>query len=91
MPEMDSEILKELQRITRLLVLLATKGQIQKDKIAALANIGFRPKEIADFIGTTPNTVSVALVDIRKRGGGDNAKSKGASKQRTAAGNDAAS
>jgi len=63
---------KELQRITRLLVVIATKGQTQREKIETLSGIGFQPKEIADILGTTSNTVRVALVNIRKgaRSGG---------------------
>lgn len=64
----EEEILQELQRISRLLVLIAMKDQSQqKDQIAALSRVGLEPKEIADLLGTTPNTVRVALVDIRKK------------------------
>ena len=63
----ENEILQELQRISRLLVLIATKGQVQKDAIADLSRAGFQPKEIADLLVTTPNTVSVALSTLKKK------------------------
>jgi predicted Rossmann fold nucleotide-binding protein DprA/Smf involved in DNA uptake len=62
----DTEILKELQQIKRLLVILCIKEQPQKEKIKILSNVGFQPKEIADLIGTTAHTVSVILSNIKK-------------------------
>lgn len=67
-------ILQELQRITKLLVLIATKDQAQKDQIATLSSIGFQPKEIANLLGTTPGTVSVTLSTIRQKTKGQKAK-----------------
>ena len=69
-----AEILKELQRITKLLVLTATKGQTQREQIAVLSKLGYQPKEVAEILGTTPGTVSVALVDIRKKAKGGRGK-----------------
>jgi hypothetical protein len=39
----------------------------QKDKIAFLHKAGLRPALIAEIVGTTPNNVSVTLLQIRKR------------------------
>lgn len=50
----------------KLLGLIAVKGLPQTQQIAVLTRIGFTPKDIADVLGTTPNTVRVALVGIRK-------------------------
>ena len=63
---LESEILLELQKITRLLSLIATKGESQKQQITLLDSVGFPPKEIAELLGTTANTVMVLLVGIRK-------------------------
>jgi DNA-binding NarL/FixJ family response regulator len=63
----EDQILQELKRISRVQVLIATRGQTQKDSIVDLARIGFQPKEIADLLGTTPNTVSVALSTLKKK------------------------
>lgn len=74
MTNQDDEILHELKSITRLLSVIATQGLSQRDQIATLARIGFSPKQIAELIGTTANTVSVYLAGIRK-GEKRNAKS----------------
>lgn len=62
------ELLKELKRITKLLVLIATKDQKQKEQIRILDSLNFQPKEIAELLGTTPNNVRVALHSLRKKG-----------------------
>ena len=62
-----NELLEELKRITKILVLIAAEGKTQKEQIAILDRVGFAPKDIAELLGTTRNTVSVALVDIRKK------------------------
>ncbi len=73
----EEEILQELQRITKLLALTATRDQIQRDRIAVLSSVGFQPKEIAKLLGTTANTVSVTLSDIRKKARGGKGKAEG--------------
>jgi len=61
-------VLQELRRISRLLTVVATKEVATKrERISILADAGFEPKEIADLVGTTPNTVSVTLHSLRKR------------------------
>ena len=63
----EDEILKELQYITKLLVEIATKDQIQTEKIRILSTAGFAPTAIASLVGTTRNTVNVALSAMRKK------------------------
>lgn len=65
--EAGSDLTSRLDRIIRLLTMLATQDLLQKDKILVLSKAGFKPKEIADLIDTTPNTVSVTLNSLRKR------------------------
>jgi hypothetical protein len=60
-------ILGELKKMNTLLALLVTKGNSQSEKIEMLSRVGFTPKEIADYIGTTSNTVSVALNAMKKK------------------------
>jgi DNA-directed RNA polymerase specialized sigma24 family protein len=61
------EIISRLDLITRLLALDMVKDlKTQKDKILALNSFGFKPKEIADYLSTKGNTVSVALSKARK-------------------------
>jgi DNA-binding CsgD family transcriptional regulator len=38
----------------------------QKEKIVFLHGAGIKPKDIAAFLGTTPNTVNVALANYKK-------------------------
>jgi len=63
----EDEILKELQHISKLLVEIATKDQKQNEKIRILSTAGFAPKEIASLVGTTSNTVNVALSNMRAK------------------------
>ena len=41
----------------------------QREKIAFLHKVGLPPKAIADILGTTANSVSVALSKSKKAGG----------------------
>lgn len=72
--EQRDDILSELRKIGRLLTLLVTKDLGQKEKIELLSSAGLQPKEIAELIGTTANTVSVRLTEIRKQQGGPRAR-----------------
>ncbi|MGH9774697.1 MAG: hypothetical protein ACRD50_07095 [Candidatus Acidiferrales bacterium] len=56
----------KLDRMLCLLGALAVRGLSQTEKIETLSRFGFAPKEIAKTLGTTPNTVRVALVGIRR-------------------------
>ena len=62
----ESDLLKELRRITRLLVAGAVAGKRQKEQIQLLSSAGFEPREIAEFLGTSSNAVRVALSGLRK-------------------------
>jgi hypothetical protein len=66
--ESEIQVSEKLDRVLRLLAMLAVKGLSQTEQIATLNRVGFAPKEIADVLGTTANTVRVALVGIRKAG-----------------------
>jgi hypothetical protein len=59
-------MLAKLEQLVRVLTLSVIKGLRQGEQIALLDNAGFPPKEIAEFLGTTRNTVSVALTTLRK-------------------------
>lgn len=45
---------------------LVTRYQTQREKIEFLGRAGLTPKAIADILGTTSNTVSVALSKMKK-------------------------
>lgn len=68
MAETQQEMLKELRIIRMMTVAQAVKDMKQIDAIALMANAGFSPRDIAESLGTTPGTVSVALVGLRKKG-----------------------
>jgi DNA-directed RNA polymerase specialized sigma24 family protein len=59
-------ILHELKIIKRLLAHNLLTGSSQTKQISKLGSIGFQPKEIAEILGTTSNTVNVALSRLRK-------------------------
>lgn len=61
------EVSKKLDVLIRLSALgLVREMKAQKDQIALLSDAGFQPKQIADILGTTSNTVSVTLNGIKK-------------------------
>jgi hypothetical protein len=56
----------KIDTIIKLIVLGMTEGKNQVDQVMLLAKAGFKPKEIAETLDTTPNTVRVALSNLRK-------------------------
>lgn len=59
-------ILFKVDSLLRVQTLAATRGMKQGEQIAFISRAGFQPKEIAELIGTTSNTVSVALSKLKK-------------------------
>lgn len=64
-----SAVLEKMDRILRLLALSLTDGKKQGDRVRLLDAAGFKPKEMATIIGTTPNAIRVALYGIRRKRG----------------------
>ncbi len=65
----EGEIAAKLDTLIRLQAHLAVAGlPSQKEKILFLGRVGLSAREIADVLGTTTNTVSVALSNARKDG-----------------------
>jgi len=56
----------KLDLLIRLSAINLVAGRKQRDQIRLLSVAGMAPGEIADLIGTTSNTVNVALSSIRK-------------------------
>ena len=56
----------ELRIIKKLLAHNLLTGDTQTKQISELDSIGLQPKEIADILGTTSNTVGVALNRMRR-------------------------
>lgn len=60
---------ERLELIVRLLAyLVAAEHDNLKDRAVTLTSLGLSPKEIARVCNTTPNTVSVRLVEAKKKG-----------------------
>jgi DNA-binding CsgD family transcriptional regulator len=57
----------KLDIIIKLMVLLKAQDKNQSEQIWLLSAAGLQPKEIANILGTTPNTVRVILFGLRKR------------------------
>jgi DNA-directed RNA polymerase specialized sigma24 family protein len=55
-----------LDRICKLLAILATKGETQREQIVALSRVGFSNAELAQLLGTTPGVVGQTLYESRK-------------------------
>lgn len=68
------EITDKLNKIIKLLVIQATGEKTGRETIQSLSAVGFQPKDIADLIGTTPNTVSAELYAMKKKKVKKNAK-----------------
>lgn len=59
-------VLAKLDNLLRVVTIGVTREMKQNDRIALLNRVGFQPKEIANLLGTTGNTVNVALSNLRK-------------------------
>jgi DNA-binding CsgD family transcriptional regulator len=57
----------KLDVIVKLMVLLKAEDKSQSEQIWLLSSAGLQPKEIANILGTTANTVRVILSGLRKR------------------------
>lgn len=67
MSKESMELLEEVRQTNRLLALQLTKGLKQAEAIRELGRAGLQAKDIAEILGTTRNTVSVALSNMKKR------------------------
>jgi len=66
MNDIDAKILEKLDTLVKLTVLNTIKDKEYKDQVELLSSIGFQPKEIADMLGKTSNSVRVTLSNLRK-------------------------
>lgn len=65
--EQFETLLAKLDALVRLAALSATAAMKRPEQFLLLSNVGLSPKEIAEIVGTTPNTVSVTLSTMRKK------------------------
>src|SRR5579862_415276 len=54
-------------RTLRLLSLTALQGMKQKEQVDLMDKAGYGPTEIADMLGSTPNTISVRLGSAKSK------------------------
>lgn len=67
MPKSTEQLmLEKMDQLLRVTTINVTNGLKQREQIALLNRAGFPPKDIAGLLGTTKNTVSVALTAMRK-------------------------
>lgn len=62
-----TDVANKLDTLIRLTAIGLFGDKTQREKIEMLSSAGMQPKEIADLLGTTANTVNVALSGIRKK------------------------
>lgn len=60
-------VIERLDRIAKLLAVLVAEGKTQTEAVLRLSDVGFAPREIAELLGTTANTVRVTLYTKRAR------------------------
>jgi DNA-binding NarL/FixJ family response regulator len=66
-PSGDAGIAAKLDILIRLqATALVDRFQTQRERIMFLSRAGLTPKAIADILGTSPNSVSVALSKMKK-------------------------
>jgi hypothetical protein len=63
----EHQIVARLDTLIRLVAAGVGGDRPQVEKIAMLSGAGLQPKAIAEILGTTSNTVSVALSNLRKQ------------------------
>ena len=68
MADKKDEVVSKLDTIMKLLAASITDGKKQRDQIRLLYKAGIPPVQIADMLGTTSNTVNVAISNLRKEG-----------------------
>ncbi len=63
----SDSVVEELRRISKLLALLAIKGESQEEKILTLMAAGFAASEVSDLLRTTSNVVFVTVHRSKKK------------------------
>lgn len=66
MPKDEASSPDRIEVLTKLVAISIVQGKKQRDQIRLLSIAGMSPSEIAELLGTTTNTVNVALSGLRK-------------------------
>ena len=83
MTDAEIQIAAKLDTLIRLVALGVCGDRPQVEKIEILSAAGLQPKAIAEILGTSSNTVSVALSGLRKKGRANRRSAKGATDDAT--------
>ena len=61
------KVARLLEILTRLNLQTMRGDRTQQDMVLLLDSVGCGPSEIADLLGTTPNTINVTLSNAKKK------------------------
>lgn len=68
MSERNTDVIAaKLDVLIRLIAVGLTEGKPRQDQILLLSNAGLQPREIAELLGTSANSVSVALYQTKNK------------------------
>jgi hypothetical protein len=62
----SQEVRSRLDKTLTLLVLVALRGMRLKEQVSLMSAAGFDRNEMARILGTTPNSVSVRLNELKR-------------------------
>lgn len=66
MNDINKRLLEKIDVLVRLSALNIIKDKKYAEQVELLSSVGLQPKEIADLLGKTPNSVRVTLSQVRK-------------------------
>jgi len=66
MNDINKRLLEKIDVLVRLSALNIIKDKEYTEQVKLLSSVGLQPKEIADLLGKTPNSVRVTLSRLRK-------------------------
>ncbi len=66
MNDINKRLLEKIDVLVRLSALNIIKDKKYAEQVELLSSVGLHPKEIADLLGKTPNSVRVTLSQLRK-------------------------
>lgn len=68
MPGRETPQKSDTDKALRLLVLVAGKNMKLKEQVALMSKAGFDRNEMATLLGTTPNSISVRMAELKGQG-----------------------
>ena len=66
MNDINKRLLEKIDVLVRLSALNIIKDKEYTEQVELLSSVGLQPKEIAELLGKTPNSVRVTLSRLRK-------------------------